>query len=292
LRSVDIALENRRVLPGDTLAGKVIIRTDKAFDCNRVVLKLRSRERTTCGSGEHRHVEEKSVLSKVFRISEGRTIPEGNMEIPFSYKLPRGLPPSYEGWSGNITHSIEAVVEVDWALDPKFKREYRVIQERPPHIQFVTDTRSLSKENAELHVRLDDNVLRLDKGILVRFQIDQGKRMNAIRLDIKKSEKYKCGWSDKSHDSTVSVKYIELNEDDWGRWKELIIGENWKHHLPFTSYLYQVSYYLQVTLEIGWDFDRSVIFPLRFSDGAPEKPKEPEDNLFGEIAKDLGMDDW
>ncbi len=292
VRSVDIALENRRVLPGNNLAGKVIIRADKAFDCNRVVLKLKSRERTTCGSGEHRHVEEKTVLSKVFMISEARTIHEGNTEIPFSYKLPRGLPPSYEGWSGNIIHSIEAVVEVDWALDPKLKIDYAVLQQRPPYIQFATDTKVWSRENAELQVRLDDNILRLDKGIQVHFIVDQGKRMNAVRLEIKKLENYKCGWGNKSHESNVREKYIELNNDDWGRWKETIMGEQWKHHLPFTSQLFQVSYYLKVTLEIGWDFDRSVTFPLRFSDVAPEKAKESEVDLFDQIAIDLGMDDW
>ena len=292
MRSVDIALENRRVLPGDTLAGKVIVRTDEAFDCNRVVLKLKSRERTECGSGDSRHVEEESILSKVFRLCEGMTVSEGNTEIPFSYKLPKGLPPSYEGWNGNITHTIEAVVEVDWALDPKLKREYRVLQKRPPYIQFATDTRAWSKENAELHGRLDDNVLRLDKGIVVRYYVDQGKRMNAVRFEIKKLEKYKCGWSDKSHESPVREKYVELLDDDWGRWKELVIGEEWKHHLPFASQLFQLSYYLKVTLEVGWDFDRSVVFPLRFSDVTPKELIEPDVDLFGEIAKDLGMDDW
>jgi hypothetical protein len=289
LRSVDIALEYRGVLPGDNLAGKVIIRTDNAFDCNRVVVKLKSEERTECGSGDSRHVEKRTILSRVFRISEGMTIPEGNTQIPFSYKLPRGLSPSYKGWSGNIKHTIEAVVEVDWALDPKCKREYRVFQKKPPYLKFATDTRAWSKENNELHVRLDDNVLRLDKGILVRFQVSQRERMNGVRLDIRKSEKYECGWGNKSHDWNIRRKYFELKDDDWGRWKELVIGEKWQYHLPFTSQLFQVSYYLKVTLEISWDFDQSVTFPLRFSDIAPEEPKA---DILDEIAMDLGMDDW
>ena len=289
MRSVEIWLENRRVLPGDTLAGKVFIKTNNAFDCNRVVLKLKSEERTECGSGDSRHVEKRTILSRVFRICEGMTVPEGVTQIPFSYKLPKGLPPTYRGGSGNITHSIEAVVEVDWAIDPKCKLQYRVVQQKPPYIQFATDTRAWSKENKELHVRLDDNVLRLDKGIRVHFQVDQRERMNRVRLDIRKSEKYECGWGNKSQDWNIRTKYFELRDGDWGRWKELVIGENWQYHLPFTSQLYRISYYLKVTLEISWDFDRSLTFPLRFSDVAPEEPKS---DILDEIAMDLGMDDW
>lgn len=291
LRSVDIAFESRRVLPGDSLSGKVIIRTDKSFECNRVVLKACSKERTEYGSGENRRVDEEYLLSRVFRISEGRTIPEGNTAIPFSFRIPGGMPPSYRGYQGDIKHTVEAVVEVDWALDPKAKREYRVLQNRPPYIPSVGDTRGLTKEDNGFHVRLDENVLRLDRGIHVRCEVaEQKERMNRIRVDIVKREDSKCHRHQMKNESNVRRRYLQLGKDDWGRWKELSIGDNWQYHLPFNSRLFRISYFLKVTLEISWELDPSVRFRLKFSDIAPE-PVEEQDVL-GEIAMDLGFDEW
>jgi len=286
LRSVDIAFESRRVLPGDTLSGKVIVRTDKPFDCNRVVLKFRSRERTEHGSGKHRRIDEEYLLTRVFRLSEGRTIPEGNTAIPFSFQVPRGLPPSYKGYNGDIKHTIEAVVEVDWALDPKMKREYRVLQQKPPYIPSTEDTQVLSKKESGLHVRLDSNILRMDSGILVRFKVEKKKRMRRVRIDIRRREEAKCDWHNMKRDSNMRRRYVNLGEDDWGRWKEKFIGEKWEYHLPFKSKLFRVRYYLEVTLEVGWGFDPSVQIPLIFSD------IEPEQDVLEEIAMDLGFDEW
>ncbi|MGY5858704.1 MAG: sporulation protein [Candidatus Thorarchaeota archaeon] len=286
MRSVQIQFDNRRVLPGETLSGNVIVKTDSAFECNRVVLKFRSRERTEKGSGENRRVEEKTILSRVFRISEGGIIPEGTTTIPFSFQIPRGLAPSYKGYNGDILHTIEAVVEVDWAIDPKMKREYRVLQRRPPYIPAVGDTRGFSKENGGLHIRLDSNIFRLDKGILVRFKVDERKRMRRVRFDIRKREVGQCGWGEVKHESHIRRRYSNIGPDDWGRWKEVYIGEGWQSHLPFSSRLFRITYTLKVTLEIGWDLDPSISVRLRFSD------YEPEEDILDKIADDLGFKDW
>lgn len=286
LRSVDIVFDNNRVLPGETLTGSVIVKTDETFDCNRIVLKVLSRERTEYGSGDDRHVDTKQLVSRVFRISEGRTIPEGTTSIPFSYTLPRGLPPSYRGHNGNIKHDVEGVVEVDWALDPKMTREYLVLQNRPPYIPEIVDASTPSESVEGLRARLDNNILRMDTGILARFNIDDKKRIRGVRFDIVKRENAKCGWRNLKNDSSVRKKFIELGPDDWGRWQEIQIGEEWRYHLPFESLLFQVSYHLKVTLEIGWELDPSIFFPLRFSDFAPEK------DVLDEIALDLGLEGW
>ena len=111
MRSVDIVLDNRRVLPGEILSGNVIVRTDKEFVCNRVVLKVVSKERAVVGSGKHRRIDERKLISQVFRLSEGRTIEAGATSFSFSFDVPRGLPPTYDGYYGYIKHTVEGVVE-------------------------------------------------------------------------------------------------------------------------------------------------------------------------------------
>ena len=289
MRSVDIRFDSRRVLPGETLTGDVIVKTDKEFVCNRVVLKILSKERTEVGSGDNRHTDEKYIISRVFRISEGRTIPEGTTLFPFAFNLPRNLPPTYNGNYGYIRHTVEGVVEVDWVVDPKMTEEYQVIQHRPPYIPEIVDTAAISKSNKGLHIQLDEDCVRMDKGILVRFKVDDKSRMRGVRLEIRKREDAKCGWSDVDNSVTVGRKFHELNLDDWGRWIEIRIGENWRNHLPFRSQLFRISYHLKVTLEIDLGLDPSIKIPLLISDSAPEAPEE---NVLDEIALDLGMDDW
>ena len=286
MRSVDIVFDSKRVLPGETLTGNVVVKTDKEFECNRVVLKIVSKERTEVGSGENSRSDEKYLVSRVFRISEGGIIQTGSTSFPFSYKVPRGLAPSYEGYHGWIRHTVEGVVEVNWALDPKMTEEYRVLQERPLARPEIIDTTAISKTENGLQVQLDENYVRLDSGILVRFKVDDRKRMRAVRVEIIKREDVKCGWSDAKNESSVRRKYIELNPEDWGRWKEIRIGEKWQYHLPFQSLLFNMSYHLKVTLEIGWDFDPEIKIPLRISDNAPEE------DVLDQIAMDLGLDDW
>ena len=286
MRSIDIIFDNRRVLPGETLTGNVIVNTDKEFVCNRVVLKVVSKERSVVGSGKHRRIDEKQIVSRVFRISEGRTIQTGATSFPFSYNVPRDLPPSYDGYCGWIRHTVEGVVEVDWALDPKETMEYRVIQHRPPIRPEIVDTTATSKTENGLHVQLNEDCVRMDTGILVRFKVDNKERMRAVRFDIIKREDAKCGWSDVKHETSVQRKHYELNPDDWGRWKEMQIGEDWQYHIPFQSQLFNISYHLQVTLEIGWGLDPEIKIPVSISDSAPGE------DVLDEIATDLGFDDW
>lgn len=286
MRSVDIVFDNKRVLPGETLTGKVIVRTDNEFECNRVVLKVVSKERTEVGSGDSSCVDEKSLVSRVFRISEGQIIKKGNTAFPFSYDVPRGLSPSYKGYNGWIRHTVEGVVEVDWALDPKMTMEYRVLQVRPPCRPKIVDTKAISETENGLYVQLNENCVRLDSGILIGFKVDDRKRMRAVRFDIMKLEDVKCSWSNTKHHSSVLRKYYELNPDDWGRWMEIRIGEDWHYHIPFKSLLFHISYYLKVSLEIDWNSDPEIIIPLSISDS------EPEEDVLDKIALDLGLEDW
>ena len=286
LRSVDIVFDNKRVLPGETLTGNVIVETDEAFECNRAVLKVLSQERTEVGSGKNRRIDTKILVSRVFKISEGGNIPTGTTSIPFSFDLPRGLPPSFEGYYGWIKHTVEGVVEVDWAIDPKMTMEYRVIQHRPPSRPVTIDTTAISETEEGLHIKLDEDCVRMDSGVLVRFKVDNRERMEAVRFDIMKRESAKCGWNNMKNERSVRRKYHELNPDDWGRWKEMRFGEDWQYHIPFQSQLFTISYYVQVTLEIGWGLDPEIKIPVSISDSAPEG------DVLDDIASDLGFDDW
>jgi hypothetical protein len=254
LRSVDIEFDSKRVLPGNTLSG-------------------------------HRSIDEECHMTRVFRISESTTISEGTTIFPFSFQLPRGLPPTYRRFSNYIRHTVEGVVEVDWALDPKSTQEFHVLQTRPSYLPEDIGVETAPKSNEGLHIQ-SNGILRMDTGILVGFKVDDEKRMKRVRFEIIRREDAKCRWHETSSKRTMKEKYFELEPDDWGRWKEIQFGEEWRFHLPFKSTLIRVSYHLKVTYEIGLKLDPSIEIPLRFSDFTSDT------EVLDDIALDLGLDDW
>ena len=119
MRSVDIKFSQRNAEPGGTISGVVVVETDKTFECNRVVLKVKGKERTEIGSGDSKIVDEHYHVKGKIELSEATEIPFGKSEFPFKFKLDEGLPPTFSGYNGWIEYSVEAVVEMDWTIDPK-----------------------------------------------------------------------------------------------------------------------------------------------------------------------------
>ena len=286
MRDLDIHLQNYRLLPGENLEGVVTVRTNGSYKCNRVVLKVKGKEHTEFGSGENRVTDDRVILGKVYRISEGCELPEGTTRIPISIPLPLKLPPTYRGHHGYIEYTLEAVVEVDWAIDPKCKRQFRIIQSKPPIIEAPDSLEPPTLQDDELQIELEENIIRLDKGIKIRFKVRERSRVRGVRFEIVRREVARCHSRELKHDSVVVRKFYPVSYDDFDRWMETDIGKNWKYDLPLASYLFEVTYYLKVTLDVGLDFDPSIRCPVKFSDILPER------DVLEEIASDLGIDDW
>ncbi|TFG31094.1 hypothetical protein EU527_13340 [Candidatus Thorarchaeota archaeon] len=286
MRAVDIHLRESRLFPGEKLEGMVSIRTDRPFECNRVILKVRGKEHTEHGSGDTRVTDDKVIIGKVFRINEGRMFPEGATMIPFAIPLPKNLPPSYQGYYGHIEYSAEAVVEVTWAIDPKCKKLFKVLQNRPPFLEDKNQLEPSTIKQDELQVQLEENIFRLETGLRVRFKVEQRNNVRGVRFEIVKREVANCGRRTLERERPLERKFHEVHWDDFDRWLEIEIGNNWRYHLPFVSNLFKVTYHLKVTLDVGWNFDPSIKCPLKFSDSAPKR------DLLDEIAIDLGFDEW
>jgi hypothetical protein len=282
LRTVTIHLDKERVLPGETVSGQITIRTDRSFECNRVVLKITGKERTERSAGETKVSEERYHISRVFRISEGGIIPEGVTRLPFSFALPSSLPPSYLGYNGSIQYSIQSVVEVNWALDPACREPFIVLQERPPSLLEVSDARFTSQTSGHLHVQLDSNLLWMYRGISVRFMVSERSRVRGVRFEIIKREDALCqGHSMVSH-TTILRRFYPISPSDFESWKEVRIGEAWDQYIPFRGDLISISYFLKISLDVSLGLNPDVVVPLQFSDDVP----------VGDVLDDIESDLW
>jgi len=283
MRVVDIKFSQRSAKPGGSISGIVIVDTDKSFDCNRVILRVKGKERTEMGSGDTRITDEHILLNREFELCDITEIPAGRNEFPFEFKLNEGLPPTYSGYNGFIEYSVEMVVEMDWAIDPKITRRFRVLPIQPIYLSEPDGYNPVNKDTGILHTEIQSDILRIKKGIPVRFMVEEHSRASAVRL--RRREYAKCRGSKGTHDVTILRKIISFTAGEFHRWREEVIGEGWKR-VPIQSKLLRTSFFLRVVLEMKWDFDPDVTYRIKVSG---EKIEEETENILDSIAFDFGF---
>ncbi len=284
MREVTISTEKDLFLPGDLVSGHVLVRTDKGFTCNRIVLKLRGKQYTHYQAGKAHVSETHEILSKDIPICDGGQFYSGDERFEFEFRLPEKIPPVHTGLHGMIDYTVQAVVEIDRALDPKSKIELIVKSPHPNYIpEPIPEPMPIRKETEYLQAEIPTNILRPKKGFVVRFLVLERSRVKGIRLDILRKEDVICRSRKLDSKIVISEKHIPITNNDFERWIEETIHHDWSTVIPFESKLINTSLVLKVVLEVGLSIDPFIEFPLRLSG---EKPKEDPSDDFTDI--DLG----
>jgi hypothetical protein len=285
MRFVDIRFSQRNAIPGGSISGVVIVETDETFNCNRIVLKVKGKERTEMGSGDSSISDEYIHASGEMFVSDAVTIRPGKTEFPFAFVLDKNIPPTFSGYYGWIEYSVEAVVEVDWRFDPKMTRRFRVLPIHPEYIPEVDGYNPKSMKTNVLHVELPSDILRMREGIPVNFMVEEHSRVTGVRFEIRRRESAKCSHSTGNNDETIERKFVPLQPHDFGKWREFVLGTEWRR-VPFRSKLLKTEYFLKVVLEMRWEIDPFVTYKLRISG---KRPEEEEEDIFDDLAIDLGF---
>jgi hypothetical protein len=283
MREVSIYTEREQFNPGDEVSGHVVVSTDETFTCNRIILKLRGKEYTHYQAGKIHVSENHDLLDDDITIMEGGDIHSGDTRIEFSFKLPDELPSTHDGFYGEVNYSVEAVVEVDRSRDPKSKLILLVYGLSPPYIPEPLDRLPLMEEKEYLQAEIPTDILRPNKGLEVRFLVKERSRIKGVRIDIVKREDVVCQGRNLNSSSGISEKHIPLTFNDFNRWKEETILEDWSSMVPFEGKLIKSSLYLKVVLEVGLSLDPFIEFPLQLS-GEGEK----EEDIFEATEMDFG----
>lgn len=285
MRDVTIYLEKNEFFSGEEVVGHVVVKTDSTFSCNRVILKIEGKEYTHYQAGKVHVSDTHPLMGEELTIWEGGNINSGDTKFEFQFKLPEELPPVYEGSFGIIDYSIEAVVEVDRALDPKQKIPL-VVKNRPPEfIPEQSDQLPIRKEDEHIQAEIPTDIVRPRKGFVVRFLVKERSRIKGVRLDIIRQEDAICQRRELDSKKELYQKQIPISYNEYGTWIEETIHEDWLTYIPFEGKLIKTSLLLKVVLEIGLAMDPEIWFPLRLSG---EKGKD--DDQFDVIEMDLGWE--
>jgi hypothetical protein len=285
MRDVTIYLEKNEFFSGEEVVGHVVVKTDSTFSCNRVILKIEGKEYTHYQAGKVHVSDTHPLMGEELTIWEGGNINSGDTKFEFQFKLLEELPPVYEGSFGIIDYSIEAVVEVDRALDPKQKIPL-VVKNRPPEfIPEQSDQLPIRKEDEHIQAEIPTDIVRPRKGFVVRFLVKERSRIKGVRLDIIRQEDAICQRRELDSKKELYQKQIPISYNEYGTWIEETIHEDWLTYIPFEGKLIKTSLLLKVVLEIGLAMDPEIWFPLRLSG---EKGKD--DDQFDVIEMDLGWE--
>jgi hypothetical protein len=278
-----IYTEKNQFWPSDEVSGHVVVSTDETFTCNRIILKIRGKEYTHYQAGKVHVSETHQILDDDITIWEGGNIHSGDTKFEFNFKLPDDIPPTHSGIFCQIDYSIEAVVEVDRAFDPKSKMEINVFARVSSYIPETLDRLPIREETEHLHAEIPTDILRPNKGLEVRFLVKERSRIKGVRLDIVMHNDVVCQGRNLDSDTGVSEKRIPIIYRDFDRWIDATIHEDWSSMGSFEGKLIKSSLMLKVVLEVGLSFDPCIEFPLRLSG-----EKEKEDDIFDSIEMDLG----
>lgn len=119
-------LPKGELISGASTPGVVVVKAAEAIPrADRIVLELVSLARLTpVGPVEH-------VFKRTIELEPPqRFLAEGTHRIPFLLELPTWLPPSFTSPTAEVTHTLRARIDVDWAADPTAELRVKV-QMRP-----------------------------------------------------------------------------------------------------------------------------------------------------------------
>lgn len=111
---ISVSLQKSTFLPGEEIAGEVLVKVHEPFLCNALSVILEWR---TSGKG---NTASDAVETRV--VFRGQHQP-GEHRYPFSFVAPRG-PFSYQGKLINVDWYIRATADISWATDPKGEAKF------------------------------------------------------------------------------------------------------------------------------------------------------------------------
>ncbi|MFW9968464.1 MAG: hypothetical protein ACFFEA_15055 [Candidatus Thorarchaeota archaeon] len=269
MREVEIQVSRVDYLPGDRIEGYVILKCDKSFDCNRVVIELFGEEETrvVVGSGDDRRTYRDTVehLHIEHELTGEGHIYEGHNRYEFSFLLPRILPPTYDGMHGWVRYWLEARVEISLALDPKARLDLYIPfswpgnppEERPLHIVSGED------ETWSFKVEMPSDLMILGERFQFRAIVARDIKLRKLRAHLYHVEYVWPDGRDTEHWELLNS--VEIPDEDLVRdvWLDLWYETDTSWDPPVSSELMRTEYWLDVTLDIPWRRDSVLKIPIK-----------------------------
>ncbi|MHA2379564.1 MAG: hypothetical protein ACXADS_09805 [Candidatus Thorarchaeota archaeon] len=271
MREVEILLSNEGVVPGDTITGNVIVRTDDDFECQRAYVTLLGEEESKVavhvGKVTAVHRDTRKHTSQIINLVADSVIPFGESRYDFSFKIPENAPGSYEGVHGRIRYVLKAQVEISWTRNLKSELRFDVawqpssetLESKPQAAKIEHDGKTLLKIEAE------KDVVTLGDRVPIRLWVSPRMKIRGVRAEIVSSEYVEPKGYKQDVENVLATSYLEdahLRRDSWVD-MNIETEPNWRR--SFKTDLIEYNHRLKVTLDIPMRLDRKIEIPIELS---------------------------
>lgn len=271
MRELEILLSKEEFIPGDTVNGTLVVRTDDDFECQGVQITFRGDEVAKvlvhAGKVTIVHSETREHANQTLDMVWDSIIPSGETRREFSFRLPEDVPGSYDGIHGRIRYVLQAQVQISWARDLKSEMELQVVSKPSSEVLDSRSQEAMIEHDGNILLRVEatrEDVILGDR-FPFRLLLSPLVKIRGVRAEIIGYEHVAPKGNARDAENVLATSYIEDDHLRRDSWMEMTIQTEpgWKS--SFKTELIDYTHRLKVTLDIPMRLDRSVVVPLRLS---------------------------
>ncbi len=254
---------------GENVEGYVIVRCDDDFKHNGIRITFKGREHTRIvvshGKTSSVHTDEHVYFDETVYLEEAGIMPVGEKRLPFLFTFPddpEGMLTSYFGRNGWIEYTLEAVVEISRAIDPKESvvLNFRQAMEKPTQ-EYLRGYVEMDGYSV-LDVEIEDTAFCLGDVIPLKFRVAQEVKIREVRVELNSNETVHAD----RYKRNSRKKFAKLSIDDdkiqRGLWMDVELQTDETMQTTFDRPIIRNEVSIKVTLNIPWARDKHVQIPV------------------------------
>ncbi len=269
MRDVTILTEKTQYKAVDTVEGQVIVKCDDDFEHNGIRITFKGREHTRIvvshGKTSSVHTDEHVYFDETVYLEEAGIMQPGERLLPFKFQFPDDLEEmqnSYSGINGWVEYTLEAVVEISWAKDPKEKLvlDFKQMMEK----RSQQSQRQYAERDGYpvLDVEMEKNIFCLGDQIPLRFRVSKDVKIREVRVELNSNEIAYAGKIKRNSRKKLVKQSIDDDEVRRGFWMDVQLVTDESMQATFKRPIITNEASLKVTLNIPWGRDESVEIPI------------------------------
>ncbi len=222
MRQVNIVLPRTTYVAGETIDGEVVVTSDEAFSCDKIVVTFVGKLETviSSGSSEHRtyHRFNAVYANESKLLFKGGEIAAGETRFGFSFDIPTNVAPSYHGFHTNVKYHLSAMAETPKFFDPSDNMEvFVVIPFTKPPTKEVTFSLQ-DGESILLEVDIPETTACIGQEFSFQFRVASIAKLRGLRFELLNHEFSKVKGYERDIDQKITEIYFneeELQRDAW-----------------------------------------------------------------------------
>ncbi|MHA1959601.1 MAG: hypothetical protein ACW99U_05190 [Candidatus Thorarchaeota archaeon] len=270
---IRIHLPKENYAPGDCVEGYVVVSSDDYFECNAIHLTLKGVEssKVVVSHGKYSTVyaEENDVLNERMDFSVASGVQAGDTRHEFRFDLPKDIPNSYKGMHGLIGYYLVAQIERTRRRDPKHKVQLAVTGSVGEAV--ISDSKSDELEDDDalvLRGSVDDDVVRRGHDFALSFMLSGDPNIRGVRAEIISKEHVSPKGQERDWPNVLVKSQMPKEEIPLDTWVNVQLQTEADWPLPFKTSLIDFRYFVRLTMDVPWRFDKHLEIPVKIMPNA------------------------